>query len=227
MNFNELRKKDNLDLGNKRLRCNEYIASLLTKTFSDKVNRIIAMGNKVTLKNVEEIFKFPGDILISQLHKSGLLRYDDRVNDMDFFGKLKLTFKGPNSLGNNNENNIAAKYRGIDPSYIGRLDLNQCGTSDPGTTAILTPFCKTSGLFFDDTNEPESFKFTFDKDVEDKLLYDDECYNIGPAFDSVKDYFDYHLTNNKHCQEITSVKENKNKDMYTIEIKIDDDDVGV
>ena len=72
MNFNSLRKKDNLDLNNKRLRCNEYIASLLTKAFSERVNRIIALGSKATLKNIKEIFKFPGDILIQQLHKSGL-----------------------------------------------------------------------------------------------------------------------------------------------------------
>ena len=39
-NFSELRKKDSMDLNNKRLRCNEYIASLLTKTFSEKLNRI-------------------------------------------------------------------------------------------------------------------------------------------------------------------------------------------
>lgn len=127
LNFNDLRKKDNLNLGNKRLRCNEYIASLLTKTFSERVNRIIAKGSKATLANVKEIFKFPGDIIITQLHRSGLLRYDARVNDMDFFGKTKVTTKGPNSLGNSNENNIAIKYRGIDPSFVGRLDINVCG----------------------------------------------------------------------------------------------------
>ena len=36
----------------------------------------------------------------------------------------------PNSLGNNNENSISTKFRGLDPSYIGRLDINVCGTSD-------------------------------------------------------------------------------------------------
>jgi len=117
-NFSDLRKKDNMSLENKRLRCNEYIASLLTKTFSDRVNRIIGMGSKATLKNVEEIFKFQGDLILSQLHKSGLLRYDDSVNDLDIFGKLKITFKGPNSLGNNNDNNISTKYRGLKISYV-------------------------------------------------------------------------------------------------------------
>lgn len=71
-NFEPLRRKDNLDLNNKRLRCNEYIASLLTKTFSERINRVISMGNKATMKNVKEIFKFNGDIILSQLHNSGL-----------------------------------------------------------------------------------------------------------------------------------------------------------
>lgn len=60
-NFNELRLKDNCNLENKRLRCNEYIASLLTKEFSKRLNRIISMGDKVTIDNIKELFKFPGD----------------------------------------------------------------------------------------------------------------------------------------------------------------------
>ena len=66
--FNELRMKDNCDLENKRLRCNEYIASLLTKEFSKRLNRIISMGNKVTIDNLKELFRFPGDILIQKMH---------------------------------------------------------------------------------------------------------------------------------------------------------------
>ena len=60
-NFNELRMKDNCDLGTKRLRCNEYIASLLTKEFSRRLNRIISLGDKATIDNIQEIFRFPGD----------------------------------------------------------------------------------------------------------------------------------------------------------------------
>lgn len=59
--FNELRMKDNMDLKNKRLRCNEYIASLLTQEFSIKLNRILSMGSKATIDNYKEMFKFPGD----------------------------------------------------------------------------------------------------------------------------------------------------------------------
>lgn len=60
-NFNELRLKDNCDLGTKRLRCNEYISSLLTKEFSKRLNRIISLGEKATIDNIREIFRFPGD----------------------------------------------------------------------------------------------------------------------------------------------------------------------
>lgn len=59
--FNDLRMKDNMDLKNKRLRCNEYIASLLTQEFSNRLNRLLSLGNKATIDNYREVFKFPGD----------------------------------------------------------------------------------------------------------------------------------------------------------------------
>lgn len=128
--YNELRLKDNFDLRNKRLRCNEYIASLLTKKFSDRLNRIISLRDKATIDNYRELFKFPGDILIQAMHQSGVLRFDDNVNDMNFFSKLKFTNKGPHSLGGKNSNNIGIKYRDIHPSYLGYIDILVCGNSD-------------------------------------------------------------------------------------------------
>ena len=204
------------------------IASLLTKIFSERVNRIIAMGNKATMKNVKEIFKFNGDIILSQLHSSGLLRFDDRVNDMDFFLKLKLTSKGPNSLGNKNDNNISAKYRSIHPSYIGRIDLNVCGTSDPGTSSLATPFCKTHGLYFNDAHEPEEFKYNFDKDIETNLLMDDECLNITSPLDNSKEYYDYLLDINdsKHSITMDTIKRYR-EGLYYIEINLDTDEIKI
>jgi hypothetical protein len=89
--FNELRLKDNCDLDSKRLRCNEYIASLLSKEFSKRLNRIISMGDKATIESMREIFKFNGDVLITKMHSSGILRFDDSVNDLNFFSKYKFT----------------------------------------------------------------------------------------------------------------------------------------
>ena len=98
MNFNELRMKDNLSLDNKRLRCNEYIASLLTYEFSQRLNRVITLGAKATMQNFLDMFKFSGEILIQRMHISGILRFDDCINDMDFFTKCRYTTKGPNSF---------------------------------------------------------------------------------------------------------------------------------
>lgn len=130
MNFNELRLKDNMNLYNKRLRCNEYISSLLTIEFSKRLNRVIAMGNKATVDNYKEIFKFPGEILIQQMHASGILRFDDNINDMTFFSKFKITSKGPHSVGNHDSNRISLKQRSIHPSFLGNIDILVCGNSD-------------------------------------------------------------------------------------------------
>ena len=96
--FTTLRLKDNLSLENKRLRCNELISSLLTLEFSKRLNRIISLGEKATIDNYRDLFKFPGDILIQKMHTSGLLRFDESVNDMSFFTHFKFTNKGPHSL---------------------------------------------------------------------------------------------------------------------------------
>ena len=90
-NYNDLRAKDNMNLCNKRLRCNEYIASLLTQEFSKRLNRIMSLGNKATIDNYREMFKFSGDILIQKMHSSGILRFCDAINDLDFFSKFKYT----------------------------------------------------------------------------------------------------------------------------------------
>ena len=128
--FTTLRLKDNMSLDNKRLRCNELISALLTFEFSKRLNRIISLGEKATIENYRDLFKFPGDILIQKMHTSGILRFDESVNDMTFFSKFKFTNKGPNSLGGKNSNNIGIKYRGIHPSFLGNLDILVCGNSD-------------------------------------------------------------------------------------------------
>lgn len=228
-NYNELRKKENLDLDNKRLRCNEYIASLLTKALSERVNRIISLGNRVTLDKVKEIFRFPGDIILQQLYRSGLLKYDDKVNDMDFFSKLRYTIKGPNSLGNKNKNTISIKYRGIHPSYVGRIDLNVCGNSDPGTTGIITPFCETDGLYFNNKNEPENFKAEFEKDLVDYFKDNSDDLYIYLDFKNDNEYYEIitKLDNINKKFKITE-KEKDDLDYYYIDIKVngkDDDDI--
>lgn len=98
MNFNELRVKDNLSLDNKRLRCYEYVASLLTMELSKKLTRIISMGNKAVMMDYIDMLKVSDDILLQKMHSSGILRFDETINDMSFFTKFKWTSKGPHSF---------------------------------------------------------------------------------------------------------------------------------
>lgn len=186
--FNELRLKDNMDLANKRLRCNECIASLLTKEFSRRLNTIFSLGDKATIDNFKNIFKFPGDILIQKMHTSGILRFDESVNDMTFFSKFKYTNKGPHALGSKNSNNIGIKYRGIHPSFLGNIDILVCGNSDPGTSGLLTPFGKIKGLCFDDSDEPEDFYFKLNQDLS-KFNEDHKINYIKIDCDNPTDYY--------------------------------------
>ena len=91
-NFAELRQKNNLDLSTKRLRLNEYIASLLSIRIGESVSRVLTYGNNIDLKQVQtNIFNFSGNIVIQSLHNSQLLKFDDLVNDLDVFSSLKYT----------------------------------------------------------------------------------------------------------------------------------------
>jgi len=94
-NYVDLKKKDNLDLDNKRLRLNEYVAALLSKRMGESVNRLLTLGNKIKLKQVRDIFKFPGTLIFQLLYSSPLLKYNDSVNDLDAFSALRYSVRGP------------------------------------------------------------------------------------------------------------------------------------
>lgn len=222
-NYRELRQKDNMDLNNKRLRDGEYIASLLNKELSERLVKAINYGRKLTKEKLRDVFKFPGDILLSKLFKSGLFRYDDQVNDMDMFNKFKYTIKGPNSVGGKNQNTVAASQRGIDPSFIGRIDLNVAGNSDPGTSGVITPFCKTYGMYFSDKPEPQSGKFELDKLIEDfdmKIGKHVETLNIN----SIDEYYDV-MDRCKTVNRTASIKKvQKETEKLYININLEEDD---
>lgn len=187
-NYNTLRMKDNLSLENKRLRCNEYIASLLTLEFSKRLNRVITLGQKATMDNYLECFKFSGELLLQKMHSAGILRFDDTINDMDFFSRFKYTNKGPHSMGGKNANNISIRYRGIHPSFLGNIDLLVCGNSDPGTSGVLSPFGKIDGFYFNNSKEPDDYEFDIKKDLS-KLFEEEGVEYIQITCDNKDDYY--------------------------------------
>lgn len=158
-NFAELKQKNNMDLSTKRLRLNEYIASMLSMRLGESANRILANNRQVSFRQIENLFKFPGNIVLQLLQTSQLLKYDDRVNDLDIFSALRYTVKGPNSLGSKSDRNINVKFRGVHPSYLGNLDINVYSSSSPGLNGSCTPFVKVHNLYFDDRPEPQNQEY--------------------------------------------------------------------
>lgn len=160
-NYNELRQKDNLNILYKRLRGNEYIASLLNGIISEKIKKLVNRTSNTPQKAIakyKNFFAFKGNELISQCHKSGLIKCDELVNDMTMFEKLKVTMKGPNAVGNKNQRNVSARMRALHPSHIGRIGITISSPSDPGLTNYLNPLVEMDGLFFKDAPpEPERF----------------------------------------------------------------------
>jgi hypothetical protein len=162
-NYNELKAKDNLDINNKRLRCNQYIGFSINLIISEHIKKFVNTNCSTrddVITKYDRFFTFKGNEVISKIHSSGLMKFDDLVNDMNFFQKFKVTMKGPNSLGNKNSRNIAARQRALHPSHIGILGLDTCSASDPGITNYINPLCETDGLFFKGAApEPEEAYF--------------------------------------------------------------------
>lgn len=65
----------------------------------------------------------------------------------------------------------------------------------PGTSGLLSPYSKIKGLSFDDSMEPDNFRFEFLKAVKEVLKEDGVDY-IDIDFDNRDDY--YSFVNNLH-----------------------------
>lgn len=93
-NYHSLWAKDNLSMVNKRLRCNEYLGSYFTAEVSKRINRIVSLGDKATIRDYLNLFKFPeqhwgsslncGNILLSQLNRSSIVIYYVAVLVMEY-----------------------------------------------------------------------------------------------------------------------------------------------
>ena len=51
--------------------------------------------NKIKIKQVKDVFKFPGTLIFQLLYSSPLLKYNDAVNDLDAFSALRYSVRGP------------------------------------------------------------------------------------------------------------------------------------
>lgn len=168
-NFENLKKRSNIDMYNKRVRKNEYIVnSSLGKKINENLNKIIEKKSKSKMNTMDtllELFNFNSDIVFAGMRNlNDLLKSDDLVNDMTFLMDLAYSAKGPNSMGEGSSRAISTKYRYLHPSMIGVLDLTTSSNSDVGMSGSFVPFVKTyDGFYFTPEPEPCMARYNFDK----------------------------------------------------------------
>ena len=68
-NYHALWSKDNLAMENKRLRCHEYIGSFVTAEISKRINRIVSLGDKASVKEYLWLL-FGYHLLIAGKHRN-------------------------------------------------------------------------------------------------------------------------------------------------------------
>ena len=157
------------------------------------------------------------------MHSSGVFRFDDTINDMDFFSRFKYTNKGPHSAGAKNSNSIGVRYRGIHPSMIGHIDLTVCGNSDPGTSGLLSPYGKINGLSFDSSMEPDNFRFEFIEAIREVLKEDGVDY-VDMVFDNPDDYYAMVNTIHKFNEDNIHIRyEQRKKDYDQVKTEEEED----
>lgn len=164
--FSELRKKNNLDVGTKRVRLAEYIAALYALKLSNGMFSFSEEGDKIQVSQIEKrIFTFP-DYLLKAISRDRIMASKNNVNDMDAFSAIKWTFKGVSGLGDSKDSAIPQGYKQVHPSHLGRIDLDSSSPNDPGMSGMLCPMAPIFDNYFSDFSEPNNWR----EDVRNMLL---------------------------------------------------------
>lgn len=190
--FNALRMKDNLDIGIKKIRFAEYIASLYAFKIAQGIYRVSDANKKATVDSIRKAIRTDPNFLLVAITKSKMISYRNMVSDMDSMQALKFTYKGVSGLGENSNQSIPNIYRSIHPSHIGRVDLDASSDGNPGITGTICPFTPIYNGFFDDYQEPNSweqeFMVTMDaykkaRNLKDALIFEENVLGKNKSED--------------------------------------------
>lgn len=225
-NFEEMRRYANTDMRSKRIRKNEYIVGAsLGRKISENINKLIERKGRSKMNNMDtllELFNFGSDIVVAGMRNlNDLVKTDDIVNDMDFLQDLAFSSKGYQSLGEGNSKMIAVKYRYLDPSMVGVLDLNVSSNSDVGMSGSFVPFVKLyDGYFFDPEPQPCKNRYNFDMAMDERGIR-----TFGLPVDSFEQYISI-LENGDRFQELLKPYKIKivEKESEDANAKSDDDE---
>lgn len=159
--FSNLQIKDNLNVSIKRLRRAEYIASLYAMKLSTSIYRVSDIGKKANLKSIKKAIITNPMYLVNAISSCKLVNYRNFVGDLDSMVALKFTYKGISGIGEKS-NSMPNIYRAINPSQIGKVDLDSSSAGDPGASGMLAPRAKVySGGMFSEYTEPNTWDKSF------------------------------------------------------------------
>ena len=160
--FNALRVKDNLNIGCKKIRFAQYIASLYAFKIANGIYRISDSNKKATIASIKKAIRTDPNFLLVAITKSKMVSYRNMVSDMDSMQALKFTYKGVSGLGENSNQSIPDIYRSIHPSHLGKVDLDSSSDGNPGITGTICPYAKIyDGGFLEDYEEPNTWEQEF------------------------------------------------------------------
>lgn len=165
--YNNLRLKDNLDISVKRIRFAEYVASLYVMKIAKGIYRVADQNKRASIESITRAIKTDPMYLLKAIVLSKMISYRNMVSDMDSMQALKFTYKGVSGLGENGSKSIPDIYRSIQPSHIGRVDLDASSDGNPGITGTLNPFLEMDNGFFSDYEEPHTWQDNYDQTVAD------------------------------------------------------------
>ena len=165
--YNNLRLKDNLDISVKRIRFAEYVASLYVMKIAKGIYRVADQNKRASIESITRAIKTDPLYLLKAIVLSKMISYRNMVSDMDSMQALKFTYKGVSGLGENGSKSIPDIYRSIQPSHIGRVDLDASSDGNPGITGTLNPFLEMENGFFSGYEEPDTWQASYDQSVSE------------------------------------------------------------
>lgn len=138
-NFDEIIKSDNMNIENRRMRMEEYLAYPFVKAMSEQCFRIVNT-NKLSFERIKRTMKINKEVIMRDVIRNEIINYDNINNDCTLFNStLKFSSRGVNSIADGENKTISAKYRDLHPSHVGKLVLNQVSSGDPGMSGMLCP----------------------------------------------------------------------------------------
>jgi len=143
--FDLLMQRDNLNLETKRVRLEEYIASLYGMKIANIVQKFTDAGtNNLDMKLATKYMRgLKPTYLIDNMIQCRFINCKNSVNDIDTWQVIKYTMNNLPGMDEKvkKDSKLPTVYKPVHYSQLGRLDSDSSPKSAPGIAGTLTAFC--------------------------------------------------------------------------------------